>query len=170
MRTFGSFAASGRSAPRLSLASLQRALEGKKHIALDTGIFIAATDAGDLRRTCAAWLLSSVEGGRFRSTISVINAAELFVGAIAKGTTAGITTQSYVRNFPNLTVSPLTLDLATDAAHLRAKTGLSLPDAIVIATAMSVSCDALIHGDRDWRRLHAYRPDFPMVNLGDHCP
>jgi predicted nucleic acid-binding protein len=149
---------------------LQRALEGKKHIALDTGIFISATDAGDPRRACAAWLLSSVESGRFRCTISVINAAELLVGAIAKGLDAGITTQSNIRNFPNLAVAPLTLDLATDAANLRAKTGLSLPDAIVIATSMAVSCDVLIHGDRDWRRVHTYRPAFPMVYLGDHCP
>ena len=153
----------------MSLASLQHALEGKRRIALDTGIFISAADAEDPRRTCAAWLLSSVESGRFRSTISVINAAELFVGAIAKGPTAGITTQSYVRTFPNLAVSPLTLDLATDAADLRAKTGLPLPDAIVIATAMA-ECDVLIHGDRDWRRVHTYRPAFPMVYLGDHCP
>lgn len=164
-----SSAANGRSAPRLSLGSLQRALEGKKHVALDTGIFIAATDAGDPRRTCAAWLVSSVEGGRFRGTISVINAAELFVGAIAKGPAAGITTQSYVRNFPNLTVTSLTLDLATDAADLSAKTGLSLPDAIVIATAIAASCDVLIHGDREWRRVQTYRPSFPMIYLGDHC-
>ena len=100
----------------------------------------------------------------------MINAAELLVGAIANGPTAGITTQSYVRNFPNLAVAPLTLDLATDAADLRAKTGLSLPDAIVIATAIAASCDVLIHGDRDWRRVHTYRPAFPMVYLGDHCP
>jgi len=161
---------SGRSAASLSLASLQRALDGKKHVALDTGIFIAAQDAGDPRRACAGWLLTSVERGRFRCTISVINAAELFVGAIAKGSDAGITTQSYVRNFPNLAVTPLTLDLATDAADIRAKTGLSLPDAIVIATAMAASCDVLIHGDREWRRVHTYRPGFPMIYLGDHCP
>ncbi|HET6700366.1 MAG TPA: hypothetical protein VFH14_01085, partial [Gemmatimonadaceae bacterium] len=97
----------------MSLPSLQRALEGKKHVALDTGIFIAATDAGNPRRACAAWLLTSVERGRFRCTISVINAAELLVGAIAKGPEVGITTQSNLRNFPNLAVAPLTLDLAT---------------------------------------------------------
>ena len=154
----------------MSLASLQRALEGKRHVSLDTGIFIAATDARDPRRACAAWLLTSVERGRFQCTISVINAAELLVGAITKGPDAGITTQSNIRNFPNLAVAPLTLDLATDAADLRAKTGLSLPDAIVIATAMAKLCDVLIHGDRDWRRVHTYRPAFPMVYLGDHCP
>ena len=141
-----------------------------RHVSLDTGIFIAATDARDPRRACAAWLLTSVERGHFRCTISVINAAELLVGAIAKGPDAGITTQSNIRNFPNLAVAPLTLDLATDAADLRAKTGLSLPDAIVIATAMAESCDVLIHGDRDWRRVHTYRPGFPMMYLGDHCP
>jgi predicted nucleic acid-binding protein len=154
----------------LSFASLQRALEGKRHVSLDTGIFIAATDPRDPRRACAEWLLTSVERGHFRCTISVINAAELLVGAITKGADAGLTTQADIRNFPNLAVAPLTLDLATDAAHLRAKTGLSLPDAIVIATAMAASCDVLIHGDRDWRRVHTYRPAFPMVYLGDHCP
>ena len=141
-----------------------------RHVSLDTGIFIAATDARDPRRACATWLLTSVERGHFRCTISVINAAELLVGAIAKGPDAGFTTQSHIRNFPNLVVAPLTLDLATDAADLRAKTGLPLPDAIVIATAMAMSCDVLIHGDRDWRRVHTYRPGFPMVYLGDHCP
>ena len=96
--------------------------------------------------------------------------AELLVGAIAQGPDAGFAAQSNIRNFPNLVVAPLTLDLATDAADLRAKTGLSLPDAIVIATAMAMSCDVLIHGDRDWRRVQTYRPAFPMIYLGDHCP
>lgn len=170
MRTYANFAKSGRSAASLSLASLQRALQGKRHISLDTGIFIAATDERDPRRACAEWLLTAVERGQFRCTISVINAAELLVGAIAKGADAGITTQSNIRNFPHLAVAPLTFDVATDAADLRAKTGLSLPDAIVIATAMAMSCDVLIHGDRDWRRAHTYRPGFPMVYVGDHCP
>jgi len=152
------------------LASLQRALEGKRHVSLDTGIFIAAADARDPRRACAAWLLTSVERAQFRCTISVINVAELLVGAIAQGPDAGFAAQSNIRNFPNLVVAPLTLDLATDAADLRAKTGLSLPDAIVIATAMAMSCDVLIHGDRDWRRVQTYRPAFPMIYLGDHCP
>jgi predicted nucleic acid-binding protein len=154
----------------LSLTSLQRALEGRRHVSLDTGIFIMATDARDPRRACAAWLLTSVERGLFRCTISAINAAELLVGAIAQGPDAGFAAQSSIRNFPNLAVAPLTLDLATDAADLRAKTGLSLPDAIVIATAMAMSCDVLIHGDRDWRRVQTYRPAFPMLYLGDHCP
>ena len=155
----------------MSLVSLQRSLAGVNHIALDTSIFIAAGDASDGRSGCAAWLVDAIEGGRFRCTLSVVSAAELMVGGFRKSVEDGAARRAYLANYPNLSIVPLSLDLATDAAQLRGATKLELPDAIVLATAIDAGCDAIVHGDREWiKRAKNYAAKLSMIYLGDHCP
>jgi predicted nucleic acid-binding protein len=154
----------------LSLASLQRSLAGVTNIALDTSIFIAAADASDERSSCAAWLTDAIERGRFQCTLSVVTAAELMVGGFRKSVEDGAARRAHLSNYPNLTIVPLSFDVATGAAHLRATTKLELPDAIVLATAIDAGCDAIVHGDREWiKRAKGYASKLRMVYLGDHC-
>jgi predicted nucleic acid-binding protein len=155
----------------LSLASLQRSLEGVAHLSLDTGVFIAAGEDKDPRRECAAWLTRSVERGLFRCTISVINAAEIIAGGFAKSLNDGIVRKALLEASPNITIVPLFLDLATTAARVRSVTKLPLPDAIVLATAIDAESDAIVHTDRDWvSRAKVYQRTLRMIYLGDHCP
>lgn len=154
----------------MSLATLQAALLGVRYLSLDTNIFVAAADRGDPRQPCAAWLTGAVERGQFECAISAINAAELFVGAFKKSWESGIATQTYLRRFPHLIVVPFTLDVASDAGHVRATTKLDLPDAIVLANAISVNCQAIVHADKEWvRRARPYATSITLIYLGDHC-
>ena len=51
----------------------------------------------------------------------------------------------------------LTVDIAETAARLRAKLKLKLPDAIQVASALSVNADALVTHDRDFARIKGLR-------------
>ncbi len=152
----------------MSLASLQRDLDGLTEIALDTAIFIAAADANDEWHPHAAWLLRAVEEGRFRGTISVINAAEILVGGFALSVENGIARRVRLQRYPNLAIVPLSLELATGAAQVRAATKLPLPDSVVLATAIHAQCQAIVHADREWvRRTAVLQSAIRIIYLGD---
>ena len=152
----------------MSLASLQRDLDGLTEIALDTSIFIAAADASDQWHAHSAWLLRAVEEGRFRGTISVINAAEILVGAFARSVENGIARRVRLQGFPNLAIVPLSLELATGAAQVRAATKLPLPDSVVLATAIHAQCQAIVHADREWvRRAPMLQSAIRIIYLGE---
>jgi hypothetical protein len=58
------------------------------------------------------------------------------------------------------------LDVALQAANIRALTRLPLPDALLIATAMLAECEAIITNDREWhQRLSRQFPAFRWVFL-----
>jgi predicted nucleic acid-binding protein len=152
----------------LSLASLQRDLDGLTAIALDSAIFIAAADPNDEWHPQAAWLLGAVEAGRLRGTISVINAAEILVGGFAQSVENGIARRVRLERYPNLAIVPLSLELATGAAQVRAATKLPLPDAVVLATAIHAQCQAMVHADHDWvRRTAVLQSAIRIIYLGD---
>lgn len=60
---------------------------------------------------------------------------------------------------PGLQLVPLDVDLTTEAAALRCRDGLALPDAIVLATGRGVG-GRLLTNDR---RLQAAGPDIVVV-------
>ena len=152
----------------MSLGSLQRDLDGLTEIALDTAIFIAAADANDEWHPHAAWLLRAVEERRFRGTISVINAAEILVGGFARSVENGIARRVRLQRYPNLAIVPLSLELATGAAQVRAATKLPLPDSVVLATAIHAQCQAVVHADREWvRRTAVLQSAIRIIYLGD---
>jgi predicted nucleic acid-binding protein len=152
----------------LSLASLQRDLHGLTEIALDTAIFIAAANANDEWHSHAAWLLGAVEEGRFRGTTSVINAAEILVGAFARSVENGIARRVRLEHYPNLAIVPLSLELATGAAQVRAATKLPLPDSVLLATAIHAQCQAIVHADREWiRRTAVLQSAIRIIYLGE---
>lgn len=68
--------------------------------------------------------------------------------------------------FPNLHVLPVDMDVALQTANIRAFTRLSMPDAILTASALLSGSEAIITNDRDWqRRLSSHFPQFRWLYL-----
>lgn len=155
----------------MSLASLQAALHGVRRISLDTGIFLAQSSAADPRQACARWLVDQVHAGRFECVISAVSVAEMLVRPSATDLIAAMAAQTALRNFPHLRIDDFTLDLAVDAAQVRAATKLKMPDAIVLATALANRLQAVVHGDDAWdRRTASYAAAIKVINVNRHCP
>lgn len=156
----------------MSLASFQAALHGVRRLALDTSIWLAAADAADPRQPCARWLLDEVERGRFSFVaIPTLTVAEALVRAVSSSLEEGITAQTALRNFPNLTVAPLDFDTAVEVAHVRAATKLRMPDAIVLGTAIAHQVEAIVHGDDEWtKKAKPYAGTVQLIHIGEHCP
>ena len=62
-----------------------------------------------------------------------------------------------------LEVVPVFRPTARAAAELRARHGLKLPDAIIVATALAAGCDVIVGNDKEWRKLQ----EIPYVRLDD---
>jgi predicted nucleic acid-binding protein len=55
-----------------------------------------------------------------------------------------------------------------EAAHIRATTGIPMPDAIVIASATAANADVLVTNDRSWRTVvGAVAPDLRLCVLDE---
>lgn len=152
----------------MSLASLQASLRGVRRLALDTSVWLAASDPDDPRRSSARWLLEEVERGRFAFTvISTLTVAEALVRAVGASFEEGATAQTALRIFPNLTIAPLDFDTAVEVAHIRGATKLKMPDAIVLGTAIAHQVEAIVHADEAWvTRAKPYASALKIVYLG----
>lgn len=68
----------------------------------------------------------------------------------------------FVGDFPNIQVEPVGLDVAIQAARIRALARLDPADALIVATGMLAGARVLVTGDREWARL-AVLADAPRV-------
>lgn len=154
----------------MSRASLEAALRDVRRISLDTTIFLAQASAADPRQACAQWVVDQVHAGRFECVISAVSAAEMLVRPSATDLVQAVAAQTALRQFPHLRVQDFTLDLAVDAAHVRAVTKLKMPDAIVLATALANRLEAIVHADDEWdAKAKPYASAIRLINLGHHC-
>jgi predicted nucleic acid-binding protein len=92
---------------------------------------------------------------RLRFAVTTITIAEVLTGPLQLGEAA--VARRYRRVFDTWTVVGLTADIAEAAASLRASLRLKLPDAIQVASALSINADAMITHDRDLSRVRSLR-------------
>ena len=99
-------------------------------------------------------LFKRIEAGEISAVFSSLVFAELLVPAFRSDEKPRA--QKIVRilaNFPNLTVIPLTTEISTAAARLRAGHGLRTPDAIHAATALASGAKGFITNDRAFEKI-----------------
>lgn len=77
----------------------------------------------------------------------MVTEAELLVKPIREADTAQIARIDDLFTQTNLSVVPVDSTIARTSAAIRARTGLFLPDAIVVATAIESGCDAIVGND-----------------------
>ncbi|MBI2323783.1 MAG: type II toxin-antitoxin system VapC family toxin [Chloroflexi bacterium] len=151
----------------MSLASFQAAVRDIRRLALDTSVWLAAADASDPRQPCARWLIREVERGRFSvALIPTLTVAEALVRPVSASLAEGITAQTALRNFPNLTIAPLDFDTAVEVAHVRAVTKLKMSDAIVLGTAIAHQVEAIVHADDEWgKKVRPYAGALKLIHM-----
>ncbi len=121
---------------------------------LDAGIVIAILDAHDFHHEAAvAAVTIAIERGD-DLVLAASAYAEVLVAPYRRGSAAVETVDAFLDALP-ATVEPATRIIAARAAELRARHGsqLRLPDALVVATAMTLGAERVITTDGRWPRL-----------------
>jgi predicted nucleic acid-binding protein len=91
--------------------------------------------------------------GLVRIAVTTITVAEVLVGPVQAGDEALL--RRYRALLGSWQVVPLDVDIAESAARLRASLRLRLPDAIQLASALTINAAALVTHDRDFSRVRA---------------
>lgn len=93
--------------------------------------------------------------GRNRASISTITVGEILVRPFRQGSAAVAMAESFLRHFGDIALIDVTYAVAREAARIRALSGLRMPDAVVVASALEVDADVIVTSDRSWRRSTA---------------
>jgi predicted nucleic acid-binding protein len=135
-----------------------------RRIAFDSNVFIYLFEGdGDLLLTAAS-LLDAVSDGRATGVAATITLSEVIVGLVrADEETMAERYLDAIRSIEYLHIVPVTPEIAADAGFVRGRSGLTLADAIHVATARTAGATVLVTNDRRIRPM----PNLEVVQLAD---
>jgi predicted nucleic acid-binding protein len=118
-------------------------------IVLDAGVLIGVLDRSDVHHAAATEALRLAEENLDRLVLPASALAEILVGPSRRGPEAVAIVDGLL---VTLAIDLMAIDqaIARQAAVLRAKTGLRLPDALVVASAVVLRADRLLSTDGRW--------------------
>jgi predicted nucleic acid-binding protein len=135
----------------LSQAALEAALPDGARVLLDTSVILAYLAGSEPVSVSAAILLDDlVRAGRNPATISTLTLAECLVRPFRISAAAAAAVHAAIAGLPNLAMADVTSSVGHEAARIRARTGLRLPDATILATAATSAIDHVVANDARW--------------------
>jgi predicted nucleic acid-binding protein len=136
----------------MAVTDLGTAIEPGATVTVDSSAILAYLDGRENVSDLAAMVFDRyIATGRNAAIASVISVTEALVRPIrAASGSAAATVEAFLRTFPNLSIAPVTYEIAREAARIRAATALRTPDALVLATATSHSTPIVVTNDGRW--------------------
>ena len=121
---------------------------GFRRVALDTNAVIYYLQVVSPYWELVQHLFRMMERGLMVGTISTVVEAEVLVKPLHEGDQEFVDQAGlFFRAFPNMIIRAVDRGVAQRSAMVRAQTGLQLPDAMIVATALEERCDAIIGND-----------------------
>lgn len=156
----------------MSIASLTSAILEGDRILLDTTAIAAYLDQSEATHPVTRFILDDlVATGRNPAIISMITVMELLVRPLRASPPGHHTLLAFLRNHPNLSAVPVDIQVAQDAAFLRAASRLSPPDALVVGTGLAAQVGHLVTNDLKWAtKLASLSDRVRVVTLAHHLP
>jgi predicted nucleic acid-binding protein len=108
-------------------------------------------------------LFRRVQRGELRVIVSVITESELLVRPKRDGESEAEERIQDLLSEDGFTVVPVDRHTGRLAAGLRARHKLALADAIIVATAITSGCEAVVSNDGKWSRI----TEIPLVRLDE---
>ncbi len=115
-------------------------------VAIDSNVFIAALSADELHSIIAQQLIRDIAKGLHSAVTSSITLSEVL--SVSKAT-PDVDLTAFFSQIPNLLTIPADDAICLRAAELRKQHGskLKLPDALHLATALSMHADTFVTND-----------------------
>lgn len=154
----------------MTIASLEQALPAGDRLLLDTTALAAYLDATEETHDLMRHVIDVLVGsGRNPAIVSMITVMEILVRPLRATPPGHHTVMAFIRGQPNLTAVPVDLQVAQDAASLRAAHRFSPPDALIVGTGFAAQVGHLVTNDRDWaRKLGGLEARIRVCTLSDH--
>ncbi|MEO0852608.1 MAG: PIN domain-containing protein [Cyanobacteria bacterium J06648_11] len=131
---------------------------------LDTNIWIYALEDIPKLGQALVPVFNAVDNGTLSAITSELTLAETLVKPLQIGNQAQRDTYTAaLTSRGNLQVAPITRNILTHAAEIRATTRLKLPDAIHVATALRHNCTTFLSNDKQFRAV----PGLTIVPVSD---
>jgi predicted nucleic acid-binding protein len=107
--------------------------------------------------------------GRNPAVVSPVTAMEILVRPLREAPKGAVHVRDFLAHWPNLSLLPIDLHVAAEAASLRATHNFKVPDALVIATGIVSQVAHLITNDGEWRtKLAPLRSRLNVTQLRDY--
>ena len=136
-------------------------------LVIDSSVVLAYLAGGEPMSEDAEQLFDRfVSTGRNVASLSVVTVGEILVRPFRQGHAAVAIAEGFLRHFAEMRLVDVTYDVAREGSRIRAATGLSMPDALIVASARIVEADMLVTGDRSWaQRLGDLASGLAIVEL-----
>lgn len=156
----------------MSRESLEQALPAGDRLLLDTTALASYLDASEATHPISRVIVDDfVATGRNPAVVSMITVMELLVRPLRAAPGAHRTILDFLRHHPNLDAVPLDLQMAQEAASLRATHGFDPPDALIIGTGIACQVGHLVTNDHLWApKLQPIRDRVRVCQLDQHVP
>jgi predicted nucleic acid-binding protein len=123
-----------------------------RRIALDANVLIYLVEDSGILADVAQALIEAAEGGRTTALLAGLGLAEVCAGPAARGDPALVERYAeLLGSMPGLRIQALTAEVAIDAAVIRGARGISLADALHLASARAAGATAFVTNDRRLR-------------------
>ena len=155
----------------MASGDLDAALGAAERILIDSSTLLAYHGPAERAHPLARHLLGRIGHDRdpLRGYYSVVSASEILIRPIRTGELAYTSMYQFLTSYPSLTMLPVDLAVATQAATLRAITNIRLPDALIVASGLMAGCEVIVSNDAQWRRrFEPLFPQFQWLYLGDY--
>jgi predicted nucleic acid-binding protein len=156
----------------VSEASLIKIIAAGDRLLLDTTILAAYFDASDATHPVARHVLEQlVASGRNPAVVSMITVMEILIRPLRATPPGHHTVLAFLRSHPNLECVPVDLQVAQEAAHLRAAERFAAPDALIVGTGIAAQIRHLVTNDHDWvAKLAKQHARVGVVEAKTHLP
>lgn len=156
----------------MSKSSLESIIKDGDRLLLDTTVLAAFLDASENTHEVAVHILDDlVASGRNPAVVSMVTVMEILVRPMKMTPPGHRTVLAFLRSHPNLDCAPVDLQVAQDAAHLRADKNMKPPDALIIATGLAGQVRHVVTNDHNWSTKLARMQDrLNVVQLSAHLP
>lgn len=156
----------------MSQSSLLQAISEGDRLLLDTTVLAAFFDANDSTHAVATYILKElVATGRNPAVVSMVTVMEILVRPMRAVPPGHHTVLGFLRAHPNVVCVPVDLQVAQDAAHLRADMRLAPPDALIVATGLATQVRHVVTNDHDWtKKLATMSARLSVVRTSSHLP